>query len=617
MLALVQALDDYIYELKVGSTKFGENGHAEFAWSSNVQEKIVQFDFQCVRSDLSGVSGLASVLDGILKELSLRNTPESKRLLLTLYKMIGKTRDIHGGKGEYTLSYMMIWVWYKYYPDLAKAAIQFFVLDPNEVDERNVSQKPYGSWKDVKYLCDYIWRQIEMNVSGDVSGVEKHPLIQFCIQEINKRLRIDAETVDNNLEKNLSLVSKWIQRESSGKFKFQIYEALATNYFPEYMKTAKTESSRERAIKKCKTQYRMLCSKLNKRLDTVQIKQTSRQWSMIDHAKTTSLTMAKNRKAFLNLNKNGEPRSENPDRVACAENLRAYLDLMKKEGKEVKGSHVGLEMFTKQALQFVDQKNSEEENVLNSQWRDNGNQKNSVGLGPIIAMVDTSGSMYGDPINAAISLGCRVAEKSLLGKRVMTFSGEPCWIDLRDCETFTDMVRTIFTCQDSAGVSTDFYKALDLILSAIETARVSPFDVENMVLAIFSDMQINDNLSAMNGTNYDPNEKEIKEAMGKWSVMFEQIKQKYAATGIRMYGVPLNPPHILFWNLRKTDGFPTLSTEAGCSMMSGYDPTILNMFCEVGMEALKELTPYNILMKQLDNPRYDPLGRIFLYNENN
>jgi hypothetical protein len=603
MSSLVQALDEFTLPIQEG-----ENGHAEFSWSKNIQEKIVQFDFQCVRTDLSGVSSLATVLDGILKELFTR---ESHRLLLVLYKMIGKTRDIHGGKGEYTLSYMMIYVWYKYYPELAKAALQLFVLDPSKVDERNASQKPYGSWKDMKYLCDYISR----NVHDTTTDPIQHPLIQFCIQEINKQLREDADIFVNSSDKNknISLVSKWIQRESSRKFKFQIYEALAMDYFPEYMRTAKTESSRERAIKKCKTQYRMLCSKLNKYLDTVQIKQTSCRWAAIDHAKTTSLTMAKQRKAFLNLKMggNGEPRSEDHDRVVCAENLRAYLDLMKKTGKEVKGSHVGLEMFTKQALRFVVQNNSEEANILNSQWRDNGNKKNSEGLGPIIAMVDTSGSMYGDPINAAIALGCRVAEKSLLGKRVMTFSGEPCWIDLRECETFTDMAHTIYTCQDSAGTSTDFYKALDLILTAIETARISPFDVENMVLAIFSDMQIDDNLSAMNGTNYEPNEEQKKAARGKWDTMFQQIKQKYAGVGVRMYGVPLNPPHILFWNLRKTDGFPTLSTEAGCSMMSGYDPKILNTFCSIGMEALKELTPYNILMKQLDNPRYEPLERVF------
>jgi len=33
-------------------------------------------------------------------------------------------------------------------------------------------------------------------------------------------------------------------------------------------------------------------------------------------------------------------------------------------------------------------------------------------------------------------------------------------------------------------------------------------------------------------------------------------------------------------------------------MMSGYDPSLLNMFCDVGMEAIKDLTPYNALLKR-------------------
>jgi len=46
-------------------------------------------------------------------------------------------------------------------------------------------------------------------------------------------------------------------------------------------------------------------------------------------------------------------------------------------------------------------------------------------------------------------------------------------------------------------------------------------------------------------------------------------------------------------------------------MMSGYDPTVLNMFCEKGMEALKEMTPYKNLMIQLDNERYRPMDIIY------
>jgi hypothetical protein len=353
----------------------------------------------------------------------------------------------------------------------------------------------------------------------------------------------------------------------------------------------------------------MLCSSLNRHLDTVQIKQTSQKWADIDHSKTTSITMAKQRKAFLNLKLiGGGRRSSDPDRIECAENLISYVAYVKKVGKEIKGKNVGLEMFTEQARDLLRQRYNAD--ILNSQWRDNSNNKNGNGLGPIVAVFDLSGSMEGDPINAAIALGCRIAEKSILGKRVMTFSAEPAWINLDRTNTFTEMVQEIMQSCNTAGLNTDFYKALDLILSAIEEYRVAPNEVENMILAILSDMQIDDNLSCMNGSSYGATESQKTAARGKWSTMHEQIKKKYADTGMRMYGVPLNPPHILFWNLRSTSGFPCMTKEAGCSMMSGFDPTILNMFCESGMQALKEMTPYNTLLKLLNNPRYSPMERV-------
>jgi hypothetical protein len=357
----------------------------------------------------------------------------------------------------------------------------------------------------------------------------------------------------------------------------------------------------------------MLCSKLNRHLDTVQIKQTGGAWASIDHAKTTSITMAKQRRAFLNLKKvrGDEQRSDVEDRIQCADNLRFYMEELKQSGKEIKGKQVGLDAFAAQALMICNRGDYDEKDILNSQWRDNGNQKNADVLGPIIAVVDTSGSMSGDPMNAAIALGCRVAEKSILGKRVMTFSSEPAWIDLDGCDTFTDMVSTIVRNSD-AGLNTDFYKALDMILTVIEEHRIPPADVENMILALFSDMQIDDNLSCMSGGKYSPSDREKAEARRAWATLFEKIKQKYADVGMRLYGAPLNPPHILFWNLRKTEGFPTLSTEAGCSMMSGYDPTVLNMFCEKGIAALKEMTPYKMLTDRLSKERYVPMDVILM-----
>jgi hypothetical protein len=614
MAALISALDTFT------PVREGENGHTEFDWSNDLQEKVVQFDFQCVRTDEQGIAALSTTLDGLLTELSIKQSDEQKEskrkdLLVTLYKIIAKTRDIEGGKGEYTLSYMMIWTWHKFYPRMATLALFLFVFNSNHLymmfsiaDIGRVDQNdqiPYGSWKDIKYFCDYAKKQ---------GATTDHDLIKSCILFINSQIHLDDEGLQNGHP--ISLAGKWVPRESSDKFGW-LFEPLATNYFDAYIRSAKTAESKGRAIKKCKAQYRALSTRLNQYLDTVQIKQSAKNWSAIDHSKTTSITMVKQRKAFFNqTKKGGQQRSHESDRVQCAEHLRDYIESLKREGKEVKGKNVGLEMFAAQALTLINYSynvtNREEADILNSQWRDNGNKKNANGLGPIIPIVDTSGSMCGDPLFAALSLGCRVAEKSLLGKRVMTFSAEPQWINLDGCETLTDMVGTIMMKSETAGLNTDFYKALNLILTVIEERRIPPADVENMILAIFSDMQIDDNLHIMvnGGNSYMSTEAQKSTTRGKWATMFEEIKQKYAETGMRMYGEPLNPPHILFWNLKKTEGFPALSTESNASMMSGFDPTILNMFCELGIQGLKEFTPYKMLMKQLENERYDIMEQV-------
>jgi Mg-chelatase subunit ChlD len=380
----------------------------------------------------------------------------------------------------------------------------------------------------------------------------------------------------------------------------------------------------------------MLITKLNRHLDTVQIKQAGGNWAAIDHSKTTSITMQRQRKAFLNMNnvrhrnldddpcveekgENGETidtstSEKQQDRIQCATNLREYLAKLKSDGKEVKGKKVGLDKFTQDAKLLIertdedDSEAQEERDILDSQWRDNSSMNGA--LGNFIAMCDTSGSMEGDPINAAVALACRVVEKSALGKRVMTFSATPEWIDLDHCSTFTEMVSAIFHSDCSVGTNTDFYKALDMILTVIEKNKIPQAECENMVLAIFSDMQIDANLAMMNGHQaifgeYELEETDLFAARSNWSTMFETIKQKYRDVGMRLYGAPIGVPHILFWNLRKTSGFPTLSTEKNTSMMSGYDAGVLNLFCNQGMDALRKLTGSKILDQILATGRYD------------
>ena len=210
----------------------------------------------------------------------------------------------------------------------------------------------------------------------------------------------------------------------------------------------------------------------------------------------------------------------------------------------------------------------------------------------MIAMVDVSGSMDGDPMNAAIALGIRVAEKSMLGKRVLTFSASPTWINVEKCDNFIEMVDVIKH-DSNWGMNTNFYAALNMILEAIVANKLKPEDVEDMVLAIFSDMQIDDAYDVSSGM--------------KMETMMERIERRYSEEGIKLWAKPFKVPHILFWNLRSSTGFPALSLQKNASMMSGFSPALLNLFCEQGLEALQASTPWSMLKKSLDNPRYQVL----------
>ena len=583
MSALINKLDNYT------PTQNGENGHLEYGWSNDIKEQICQFSSQLVRTQHNGLNALRIQYTDILNKLtsklrSITSSDDEKRQarsnLCILYKLIAQTRDIIDGKGEYTLTYMMIYVWYT----ICGPSLAFFAV--NSMAQLNSNEHPYGSWKDLKYFCDYLIKYV-----NDVQLT--HPLIKHCCFLYNNQLRLDENALnsdDENKLKNISLVAKWIPREKT-RFGY-LYECLAYDYYKEYISSSSSKDpvTQEKAMLKCKTNYRKLLAKLNAKIDTLQIKQCGKKWSEIDFNKVTSISIANQKKAFLNIKKDGKKRSDEDDRIVCATHFKEHIQsAVKDNNKEVKGKRVGLTSFTSQAIKLIETmryNNSDscqmEYDLLNSQWRDNSSQNGK--LGKMIAMVDVSGSMDGDPLHAAIALGIRVAEKSLLGKRVMTFSAKPRWVNLQNKDNFVDMVAEVNNAE--FGLNTDFHAALDLILNVIVEAKMPSEDVEDMVLAIFSDMQIDE------GDNCNK------------KVLYDAMKAKYAEAGIKVNGKPYNPPHILFWNLRSTSGFPTLSSQPNTSMMAGFSPALLNLFCNEGLESLKTCTPWSLLEKSLNLDRY-------------
>jgi hypothetical protein len=564
MAALVNALDNYTL------TQIGENGHVEYGWSNSIQEQILQLSFQLNRT--KNVSHLKNKLVQLLEVLSnqVKNgtLPEkeiAKGYLSILYRMIGHTRDIIDGKGEYTLSYMMIHTWFNFFPQLSTFALKCLV----DLGDKSVHQ--YGSWKDIKYFCEYCKSQ------GEAAN---HILIQYAINLTNDQLRKDYSLLISN-STDISLVAKWVPREKS-TFGW-LYEMLATDYFSHFLNSANNDVSRRKAILKCKTEYRKILSVLNRQIDTVQVKQCGQQWANINFDKTTSITLSKQKKAFLNIKKDGEVRCpDSSDRVECAQHFNEHVQKAVRGEVEMKGKRLGMADFTKQAIELLRKGSQTEKDLLNSQWRDNSSQNGE--LGKMIAIVDVSASMYGDPMNVAIALGIRIADKSSLGHRVMTFSSTPSWVNL---ESYGDFISQVEVIKHAPwGMNTNFYAALDMILDAIIENKMAPEDVQDLILVVLSDMQMD------SGDNCNK------------QVLYDTMKAKYEAAGIRVHGKPYKPPHILFWNLSSTSGFPSLSNQPNVSMMSGFCPVLLNLFCEQGLNALESCTPWSLLLNSLENERY-------------
>ena len=74
---------------------------------------------------------------------------------------------------------------------------------------------------------------------------------------------------------------------------------------------------------------------------------------------------------------------------------------------------------------------------------------------------------------------------------------------------------------------------------------------------------------------------------------------------MRVWNKPFSPPHILFWNLRQTSGFPVLTEQKNVTMISGFSPALLNQFCNKGIDALKNVNPWTQLVDSLDNIRFN------------
>ena len=103
-------------------------------------------------------------------------------------------------------------------------------------------------------------------------------------------------------------------------------------------------------------EYRKLISSLNRKIDTVQVKQCSSHWKDIVPENQTSITLHKQKRAFLQI-------SDTEDRALCSQHFKEYIC---DNTKIKKGKRIGINDFVKDAFNVSE---PFEITLLNQQWK--------------------------------------------------------------------------------------------------------------------------------------------------------------------------------------------------------------------------------------------------------
>merc|ERR1712199_132384 len=188
-------------------------------------------------------------------------------------------------------------------------------------------------------------------------------------------------------------------------------------------------------------------------------------------------------------------------------------------------------------------------------------------------------------MEVSIALGLLVADlaDAPFKDRVLTFESQPRWHRIPSTSSPVEQIRNLQ--RAPWGGSTNFQKAMDLLLAACVEGNVSREDVPDLI--VFSDMQFD------------------QAHEGPWETHHERLQRTWAEKGYDL-------PSITYWNLRgdTQGGFMADAKTPGVRLLSGFSPALLKLVLtgeEVAVDGVSRAkpTPYQTMRKCLDAPRYD------------
>ena len=459
------------------------------------------------------------------------------------------TRDVRGGKGEREIGNWMLISLSKIFPEIVMKMLEFL--------------PEYGSWKDVFLLL----------ANEDISVEMADGLVELTRRQLEEDLGGERP----------SLCAKWAPRPKSAQSR--VAKRLAAAMFPEEKHPCPP--------------FRKMLATLNKRLQTVEIAMAGGDWSSIVPASVPSQCLVRNRGAFLNkpVKKRRTNATNAADREKCAATFTQHALLAASEPSKARVH--GRALHPHQMVKHYMKRSPEEDVILEAQWADMRERlRNEMpNLGKMVPLCDVSGSMSGVPMEVSIALGVLISEISTIRDRFMTFSSTPAWHVMQPDWSLKEKVQSAMGAHWE--MSTNFEKALDLLLGACVAGGVPPAEVGELSLVVLSDMQFD-----AAGKTYG------HQQGGGWDTQYERLVKRFERAGVESeWKQPYPVPRIVFWNLRgDTCDFPVDASADGVACVSGFSPNLLKAFMqgEAGPAAAAPVaaTPYEVMRCTLDDPRY-------------
>lgn len=436
-------------------------------------------------------------------------------------------RDVRGGQGERRFFRVCM-------RDLAKQ-------NP-EAAARNLRYVPeFGRWDDLYLFIDT-------------------PLEDAAFNFMKEQLALDVQC------KTPSLLAKWLKSENASS---KETKRLARKSAAAFGMTPK--------------QYRRTLSILRERINVLERLMSAGKWDEIEFDKIPSKAGLIYKNAFA---------KHDIERMKSERNIQSYEDFAKSADTKVNAKTLYPYEVVEKGLEVTGRRGGYWYNIVNTPldatnrlmankyWDNLTDYFNGANLNAL-AVVDTSASMRGTPLNVAISLGLYCAERAggPFAGHYVSFSSRPQLIKTEGVD-FCDKIARIYDtnlCQN-----TNIEATFDMLLNTAIANRCSQDDLPQNLI-IISDMEFDSGTSRCSwysgGATFDT------------QTLMESIRQKWAAHGYVM-------PKLIYWNVDARQN--NIPEDIGCglvSYVSGFSPSIFQTI-------MSGKTGYELMKEKLDSERY-------------